>query len=444
MRRLVEPDPYVPGHGDLRYAVEHYDLDLTYSPASNLLRGQATLRLRTQEPTAQVRLDLHHLAVRGVKVTGASLGKYSHRRDHLIINLRDEVKAGKQLTVEVTYSGNPTPVRSLRLGEAGWEELTDGVIVASQPHGAPSWFPCNDRAADKATYAATVSAPAAYTVAFSGETVGVRRRGANRIWTFRQAAPMAPYLASLQIGQYTELTLVGGPAGGPPITVLHPGRLDCDAFQATFGRQVEMMSAFEDMFGPYPMASYQAVITDDELEIPLESQALSTFGRNHCVAQWEAERLVAHEMAHQWFGNAVTAATWRDIWLHEGFACYAEWLWSERSGRRSADEWAREYHGRLADLGQRLVLGDPGPSEMFDDRVYKRGALTLHAIRSAIGDEAFFEVLAAWVAENRGGVATTAQWCEHVARVSGIDVGELVDAWVYRAALPALPAPRAA
>ena len=100
-----------------------------------------------------------------------------------------------------------------------------------------------------------------------------------------------------------------------------------------------------------------------------------------------AERLIAHELAHQWFGNSVTAKRWRHIWLHEGFACYAEWLWSEHSGGQSADEWARHYHQRLADSPQDLLLADPGPRDMFDDRVYKRGALTLHALRTHIGDE---------------------------------------------------------
>src|SRR5690606_9805885 len=101
-------------------------------------------------------------------------------------------------------------------------------------------------------------------------------------------------------------------------------------------------------FGPYPYPSYTAVITEDELEIPLESASLSTFGRNFVSGDWENVRLVAHELAHQWFGNAVTAEQWSDIWLHEGFACYAEWLWSEASGEQTAQEWARHHHRVLA------------------------------------------------------------------------------------------------
>jgi aminopeptidase N len=183
-----------------------------------------------------------------------------------------------------------------------------------------------------------------------------------------------------------------------PMRTLTPSDVD-DGFEAAFGRQPEMMSAFIGWFGPYPFDGYTAVVTADDLEIPLESQTLSTFGRNFCREDWHAVRLVAHEMAHQWFGNALTLRRWQDIWLHEGFACYAEWLWSEASGAETADHWARHHHERLADLDQDLVLGDPGPELMFDDRVYKRGALTLHALRLTVGDEAFFALLKDWVAE---------------------------------------------
>ena len=144
-------------------------------------------------------------------------------------------------------------------------------------------------------------------------------------------------------------------------------------------------------------------------------------------------------MAHQWFGNAVTLARWQDIWLHEGFACYCEWLWSEASGGDSADHWARYHHERLAGLEQDLTLADPGPELMFDDRVYKRGALTLHVLRTTVGDEAFFALLAAWVAEHRGGTVTTETFREFVADRTGADLRELFDTWLTRPELPDLP-----
>ena len=128
--------------------------------------------------------------------------------------------------------------------------------------------------------------------------------------------------------------------------LLVPPRL-LAAAEHDLARQPAMMALFEEQFGPYPFAAgYTVVVTDDDLEIPLEAQGLSVFGANHMDGRRGSERLVAHELAHQWFGNSLTVGRWRDIWLHEGFACYAEWLWSERvrrAGRPTA--WrARSAH----------------------------------------------------------------------------------------------------
>jgi len=199
-----------------------------------------------------------------------------------------------------------------------------------------------------------------------------------------------------------------------------------------------MVALFEDLFGPYPFDSYTVVVTDDDLEIPLEAQGLSVFGANHMDGRRGSERLVAHELAHQWFGNSLTVGLWRDIWLHEGFACYAEWLWSEGSGGRSADEQARAAHARLAALPQDLAIGDPGPDAMFDDRLYKRGALTLHALRGHVGDDAFFDVLRTWTDRYRHGTVSTEEFLVCAEEVAGRPVAGLLHRWLHERALPAL------
>lgn len=428
-------DPYVPGHGDLSYDVLHYDLTLDYALPSNRLVGQAVLRCRAVAELSVVRLDLHALKALKVAVSGRRAPKFRSVRGKLTLRLDRPVPAGEEFTVTVRYAGNPTPVRKPALDAAGWEELEDGVIVAAQPHGAPSWFPCNDRPSSKATYTLTIAASADYHVEFSGEPVGVRRKGAARIWTFRQEAPMASYLATVQIGRY-QVTPLPAPV---PMRVVAPAGIKRNGFAASFGRQPQMMAFFIDRFGPYPFSSYTCVITDDELEIPLESQSLSTFGRNFASGDWDCVRLVAHELAHQWFGNAVTLREWKGIWLHEGFACYAEWLWSEQSGGRTAAWWARHHHERLRGLPHDLVLSDPGPALMFDDRVYKRGALTLHALRTVVGDPTFFDILRSWVATHTGGSVTTEQFVAHSSVRAGADLSALFDAWLHRPELPPLP-----
>ena len=171
-------------------------------------------------------------------------------------------------------------------------------------------------------------------------------------------------------------------------------------------------------------------MTDDELDVPIEAQGLSTFGSNHVDGRRGSERLVAHELAHQWFGNSVGIAAWEHIWLNEGFACYSEWLWSEASGGRTADACAASARDLLRRLPQDLVIGRPPRADWFDDRVYKRGALTLHALRGAMGDDSFFALLREWCTRNRHGVATTEDF------LSLAGHRDLLSRWLFEKPLP--------
>ncbi|RYB96039.1 M1 family peptidase [Nocardioides glacieisoli] len=424
------PAPYIPGHGDESFDVTHYSLGLAYKLVNNRLDGEAVLSCVSRSDGTSVTLDLAGLRVARVFLDGKP-ARFSHRGSRLTVS--GAFAAGQEFELRVSYGGSPSTLKARHLDPAGWEELTDGVIVAAQPHGAPTWFPCNDRPSDKATYAVTMTAPNDYYVAMCGTLAGTRRRGSVTEWTWEMNHPMASYLATVQIGRYEVRAL------SEHVTVIAPTDLKGEEYHASFGQQPLMLDYFESVFGSYPFDHYTAVVTDDPLEIPLESQSLSTFGRNFASSDWGAVRLVAHEMAHQWFGNAVTLTSWSDIWLHEGFACYAEWLWSEESGRASADEQAENHYGKLADLDQDLLLIDPGPALMFDDRVYKRGALTLHALRRVVGDRTFFDILQTWVTRYTGRNVTTSDFEAVAAEVSGQRLDDLFDAWLRSLELPDLP-----
>jgi aminopeptidase len=201
-----------------------------------------------------------------------------------------------------------------------------------------------------------------------------------------------------------------------------------------------MIDLFIARFGEYPFDGYSIVVTDDDLEIPLEAQGLAIFGANHADGNGIVERLVAHELAHQWFGNSVGLSRWQDIWLNEGFACYCEWLWSEHKGSTSADTLARQYRRQLLGLPFDITVGDPGAEMMFDDRVYKRGALTLHALRLTMGDRDFFELLRAWVATNRDGTVTTDDFRALAASFTPMPLDRLFEGWLFELPLPHLPA----
>ncbi|MTD57536.1 M1 family peptidase [Amycolatopsis sp. RM579] len=391
----------------------------------NRLSGRAKIAAAAARPLAKFGLDLSGFKVTGVQVDGRA-AKFGRSGSKLTVKPARPVVG--PFTVEVRYSGNPKPVGG-RWGDIGWDELTDGVLVASQPIGAPSWFPCNDRPADKAAYRVTVTTSSAYAVLVTGDLVSRSAGASTTKWVYERREPTSTYLMSVQIGRYEELALGESQRLAVPRALLPLARHD-------FARQPEMVALFSRLFGPYPFGEYVVVVAGDDLEDPVEAQGMAIFGRNHVDGRRTGERLVAHELAHQWFGNSLTIVDWPQIWLNEGFATYAEWLWSDASGGPSVSELAARWRARLETLPQDLVIADPGEANLFDERVYKRGALTVHALRGEVGDEIFFALLRSWVAAHRHGTVTTDEFVAHAEAHAGRSLRELFAAWLWTPALP--------
>jgi aminopeptidase N len=430
----VTIDAYTPQSGDVSFRVLEYRLVLRYRVLTNRLDGEATITAVANEPLTSFRLDLVGLKADRVRVDGERRTSFRQGNRKLTITPASSIAAGQEFRVHIRYSGAPGP-RTSRWGQVGWEHLEDGILVASQPTGAPTWFPCNDRASDKARYRLELTLEEGYTVAATGELESHVRSSGRGTWTFVDDLPTASYLVALHIGRYRSEPL---PLGNVPGTVFYPAELRSRVL-ADLAGVPDMLVLFKRCFGPYPMDRYDIVVTPDELEIPLESQGMAVFGANHLDGAGSSERLVAHELAHQWFGNSVGIARWQDIWLNEGFSCYAEWLWSEASGVLSAHHLAKHHHALLADLPQDLVTADPGPDAMFDDRVYKRGALTLHALRRVVGDDTFFDILRTWCSERKHATGTTGDFTATAERVSGQDLGDLFTQWLDQTRLPKIP-----
>ncbi|MFC4942138.1 M1 family metallopeptidase [Pseudonocardia sp. GCM10023141] len=426
-------DPYLPAHGNGGYRVTHYDLELDYKIGANRLAGRAVLTAVAGQALARFSLDLAEFKLPRVAVDGRQ-AKFTLRAGKLHVTPARPIAAGATFVVEIRYVGNPTPIRG-RWGDIGWDELTDGVLVASQPVGAPSWFPCNDHPSDKAAYRISVTVAAPYTVVATGVLTSQRRSAGARTWVFERPEPTASYLVSVQVGRYDEVELA---TGDVVQTAFVPARLR-KPFARDTARHGAIMTTLESFFGPYPFGNYALVVADDALDDPIEAQGMSIFGANHVDGRRTHERLVVHELAHQWFGNSLTIAAWPHIWLNEGFATYAEWLWSEASGGRSAAALAQQWHAKVAAAPADLVIADPGIGRLFDERVYKRGALTLHALRRTIGDVSFFALLQDWTALHRHSTVTTDQFEAVAATHAGGDLSGLFQSWLRRRALPALP-----
>ncbi len=425
-------DAYLPEHGNGGYRVLHYDLELDYRIVTNRLAGKAVITARAVQSLSRFSLDLGVFRVQDVRVDGRP-AKFTHRLGKLRIKPERPVGYGATFKIEIRYAGTPVPV-SGRWGDIGWDELTDGVLVAAQPNGAPSWFPCNDRPDDKATFLVSLTTATPYTVVVTGDLVSRRRGAGTTTWVYERNEPTSPYLMSVQVGRYELVDLA---VGGVPQKAAIPPRLRT-VFRHDFGRHGEIMAALAKLFGPYPFREYVVVVADDDLDDPVEAQGMAVFGRNHLDGLRTHERLVAHELAHQWFGNSLTVADWKHIWLNEGFATYAEWLWSEVSGGPRASAHASVWHNRLSAYPTHVTIANPGVARMFDPVVYKRGALTLQALRKRIGDDQFFALLRSWVAEHRHSTVTTEQFREHAQRFAPKPLDDLFTTWLDRPALPRL------
>ncbi|MFJ8486967.1 M1 family metallopeptidase [Streptomyces sp. NPDC094038] len=437
-----EAERYFAGHGTDGHRTLAYDLRLTYDPAAATLDGRAHIRAVAERTLRQVHLDLAGLSVHDALVDGIPTRPYRRGRK-LVLPAPRPIRAGTPFTLEIGYGGRPGPVRT-PFGLIGWDRTGDphdGTLVAAQPLGAPSWFPCNDRPDDKAGFTFRVTVPRGHQVIANGTLLHREATGSSECWTYHHPGPMAPYLAALYTGRFARRTWQArDTATGRRVTGrdAYPARI-CGQAAYDLARQPEMVETFTGWFGPYPFETYGAVVVDADLDEPVENQTASVFGRNHIDGDRTWETLVAHELVHQWYGNSVSLRDWRDIWLNEGFATYGEWLWSEHIGEDSADTIARAARHTMDRRHDGLRIADPGPDRIFDDRVYTGGACTLHALRLAAGDERFFSMLRGWHRAHRGSSADTATFIAHAARSMPETAEPLLRAWLYDTRLPPLP-----
>ena len=434
-------DRFFPLAGNGGYDVEHYDLDLAWDPATGALRGEATL-----EATALQRLDRFDLDLRGFDVGAVVVNerpaRFTRDGQELVVTPARRLERGDELTIVVRYRGVPATVIDPDGAVDGWIPTKDGAVVLSEPQGAPSWFPVNDYPTDKATFTVSVTVPSALTVLGNGLPDRPERHGPLTTYTWRERRPMAAYLATVAIGHYRVTT--GATSSGLPIITGVDPALAADS-AASLARTGEIVDWETSLFGPYPFESVGAIVVD----APDVGYALETQTRPVFTFAVDDSTLV-HELAHQWFGDSVSLATWPEMWLNEGFATYVEWLWSERDGGPSPQQIADQTYASIPadDPFWSIAPGPatlPDPTELFGAPVYLRGALTLQALRTKIGDETFFRLLRRWAQSNRDGNVTTREFVALAEKLSGRDLGALFRVWLATPAKPpASPSPQPA
>jgi aminopeptidase N len=448
-------DPYFPLLGNGGYDVIHYTIDLDLDvEAGSILEATTTIDAVATQDLSAFNLDFRGPEIDAVAVNGVP-ADWTRNRGELTITPARPLPAGEPFQAEVRYHGTPEIDEEDRF-ERGWWTADNSIFTVGEPAGSDVWYPVNGHPRDKATYTLVITVPEPYDVVSNGHLDSVARASgaagnpSTATFTWENPEPTASYLVMFHAAELDVVT-GDGPRGITLIEAFPPDLPEQE--RVLFDRVPEMVRVFTKLFGPYPFASLgNTVFADSALNAALETQGM--IGYDHSAVN---ERTIAHEIAHQWFGDSVSLARWQDIWLNEGFARYAEILWAEAAHGPDAAEAAlqRQIAGfatvsRTAD-GTGVLIGDPGARHLFTEVPYAGGAVLLHELRERLGDKTFFRLLREWAARYRYSTATTDDFIALAEEISGQDLDAFFTDWLYtpwtpervadRFPLPATPIP---
>jgi aminopeptidase N len=417
-------DPFFPLAGNGGYNVTNYSLELGYDPATRHLDGTATISATATQNLSRFDLDLRGFDVSRVAVN-AHAASFTRDGQELLITPQAGLRAGRSFTVVVSYAGVPSVITDPDQSIEGWVPTDDGAFVVGEPQGSPGWYPVNDNPRDKATYDIRVTVPDGLTVMANGVLLSQTSIGGKTTFVWRESLLMAPYLATATLGRFdvTQYRL----ASGLPVYIA----VDPTLSSATVLKKLpEIVDFYSSIYGPYPFDAVGAIVDDAKnVGYSLETQTKPVFDRV------PDEATLAHELSHMWYGDSVTLTLWPDMWLHEGFATWSEWIWSEHDGRKSAHQYFETLYNTPAQDKAFWTPppGDPGtPVYLFNGTIYNRGGMTLQALREKVGDAAFFRILRDWATEHRYGNVTTPQFIALAERESGMSLQHFFDIWLYQ------------
>lgn len=441
-------DPVFPTYGNGGYRVAHYDVADAYEPATGRLTGSTTVRARTTQALSAFDLDFV-LHTTSVTVNGRPAAFRQYRVDRpagvsggeLVVTPDRPLPRGAAMTVVVRYSDVPADVTI-----GGWNgsvRTATGAILLGEPVAATWWYPCNDHPGDKASFDVSLRVPEGLTGVSNGHLVDHRTAGGRTTWHWRQPEPIPTYASFAAFGEY-DLVNRPGPGGVRMAYAFatHPGAPEEPRARRDMLGTDDVIEWTARQWGAYPFGVAGGVLPDSPY-LGLETATKPVigpglWGQQHPYPEWN---VVVHENAHQWFGDSVTPANWSYIWLSEGFATFDEWWYSERRGLgTAAAAFARTYARYPADdpFWTPTIGAVTDPATWPTTAAYYRGAMTLQALRTRVGDRAFVRLMRDWVARHRGGTVSTADFVALAGHDTGQDLAGFFRAWLFT---PGKPAP---
>ena len=457
-------DAYFPFAGNGGYDVRHYDLDLDYVPPAaapaplvGQLSGVASIDLVATQDLDRFNLDLRGLDVTALTINGKKATETSppapgaevegaaywqvqdnaKRVWELTVQPRPKLKKGQRAIVVISYGGQTTQPRDIEDALYGWVTTRDGAMVVGEPEGSMTWYPVSDHPTDKASYSYEITVPQGKTAVANGlPSRAPTTQSGRTTWYWDAPDQQASYLATASVGDFEERPVAYSSSGVPILDYVDTKQTapQRTATNASLALQPSMIDFFESRFGSYPFVAFGSIVDNDSVGYALETQTRPVYSRQ------ASQGTVAHELAHQWFGNSVSPERWQDIWLNEGWATYAQWLWTEHNGGISAQAAFNNWYAPARpDAYWALNIADPGPLGLFADQVYNRGAGTLHALRLKVGDDVFFEGAAEWLEQYNDGTGTTEDFEAVYEEVSGQDLGSFFDTWLRAPSKPPAP-----
>jgi aminopeptidase N len=447
--------------------LQHLDLAIAVTPEAEAMSGVAELTLETLHPLSRLLLDLDtNLAVSAVQIDGAALdaGRWRNPEGRLTIDLPVKTRAGQKIKARITYAGVPHVAANPPWDDGWvWARSPDGepwVATTAQGYGCDLIWPCIDHPSGEVQLAdIRITVPKPLVALANGRAIGMAETDGDRRTFHWRSGPINPYLIAINIGAFAELKGDYASRFGNPIPMhyWHLGR--AAEAKGLFAEFAPTLDFFESVIGPFPFADQKLGVVQTPY-LGMEHQTINGYGNDYRPSPDGFDWLFQHELAHEWFGNQMTAADWDDFWLHEGYGQYMQPLygrWREGEARYAvmmAEQRLRiankapivSGRTRTAEEVYEAKLGGPGVD------IYFKGSWVLHTLRGLIGDAAFFDATRRLVygrPDPRPGnfaprFATTAEFEQLMTTAAGQPLDWFFDVYLRQAALPRLIEQRSA